>query len=200
MVRSDVMVSSWLSAVWQVLTMYIQAYDSIVCRLFYCLLCRYVISRPFWHINSFCCIFSSIIWVHVPCNMCKPRKTNATLEQAQAKPTKHPMISCGLISQILETHFFDWWVAAMDYFLYIVIPPVFQEKMKKQLNSAELKVKDLELERAELIKVLCCTVHVLEVQDRKGTSVLDLLTTIDYWWQNIEYLYDCMKSDWNKGF
>ena len=69
----------------------------------------------------------------------------------------------------------------MDYFLYTVIPPVFQEKMKKQLNSAELKVKDLELERAELIKVLCCTVHVLEVQDRKGTSVLDLLTTIDYW-------------------
>ena len=72
----------------------------------------------------------------------------------------------------------------MDYLLYTVIPPVFQENMKKQLNSAELKVKDLELERAELIKVLCCTVHVLEVQDRIGTSVLDSLMTI-------------MKSDWN---
>ena len=69
----------------------------------------------------------------------------------------------------------------MDYLLYTVIPPVFQEKMKKQLNSAELKVKDLELERAELIKVLCCTVHVFrEVQDHERTSVLDLLITIDY--------------------
>ena len=68
----------------------------------------YVTSRLFWHINSFCSLCSSIIWVHVPCNMCKPRKTNATLEQAQAKPTKRPMISCGLISQtwqILETTF-----------------------------------------------------------------------------------------------